>query len=95
MAPSMEQVQQWIKEWIVGVDPEVEVQVLPPHENPREKGDIIPVRLGRHGYRLTVGFPERSLPGSSLPEETCGTVEQVIRLLCYMEVRHLPRPGQD
>ncbi len=94
MAPSMEQVQQLIKEWIVGVEPEVEVQVLAPCDNPREMGAIFPVRLGRRGYRMTVGFPERSLPGLSLPRETCQTLEQVIRLLRYMEARRLPWPGQ-
>jgi len=26
MAPSLEQVQQWVKGWVVDVDPEVEVQ---------------------------------------------------------------------
>lgn len=92
MAPPLEQVQQWVKAWIVGVDPEVEVQVMPPHDDPRENGDIIPVRLGRHGYRMTVGFPERSFPGSPLPEATCRTLEQVVRLLRYMEARGLPHP---
>ena len=37
MTRSLEQVQQWVKAWVVDVDPEVEVQVLPPHDNPREK----------------------------------------------------------
>jgi hypothetical protein len=91
VAPSLEQVQRWVKDWIVGVDPEVEVQVLPARDDPREKGEIIPVRFARHGYRLTVAFPERSLPGSPLPEGTCRTLEQVIRLLRSMEARHLPR----
>jgi hypothetical protein len=89
MAPSPERVQQWIKAWAISVDPEVEVQVLPPHDNPRESGEIIPVRLGRRGYRLIVGFPERSFPGSPLPEETSRTLGQVLRLLCYMEARGL------
>jgi hypothetical protein len=94
MLVSLEQVQQWIKAWMVGVDPEVEVQVLPSYDNPRESGAIFPVRLGRRGYRMTVGFPERSLPGLPLPEETRRTLEQVIRLLRYMEARCLPWPGQ-
>ena len=89
---SIEQVQQWVKEWVVGFDPEVEVQVLSPHDNPREKGEVIPVRLGRHGYRMTVGFPERSFPGSPLPDETRQALEQVLRLLRYMEARGLRRP---
>jgi len=91
MAPSMEQVQQWIKAWIVGVDPEVEVQVLQARDDPQEEGEVIPVRLGRRGYRMTVGFPERSFPGSPLPEQTCRTLEQMIRLLRYMEARGLRR----
>ena len=70
MAVSMEQVQQWVKEWVVGFDPEVDVQVLSPHDDPREMGEIIPVRLGRRAYRLTVGFPESSFSGSPLPEGT-------------------------
>lgn len=91
--PSLEQVQQWVKEWVVGVDPEVEVQVLAPHDDPREIGEIIPVRLSRHGYHMTVGFPERSFLGSSLPNETGHTLAQVVRLLQYMEARSLPRSG--
>ena len=91
MAVSIEQVQQWVKEWVVGFDPEVEVQVLSPHDDPRERGEVIPVRLGRRGYQMAVGFPERSFPGSPLPEETRRTLEQVIRLLRYMEVRGLRR----
>jgi len=91
MGFSVEQVQQWVKAWAVDADPEIEVQVLQPHDNPRERGEIIPVRLGRHGYQMTVGFPERSFPGSPLPEETRRTLEQVIRLLRYMEVRGLRR----
>jgi hypothetical protein len=94
MGFSVEQVQQWVKAWAVDADPEIEVQVLQPHDNPRERGEIIPVRLGRHGYQMTVGFPERSFPGSPLPEETRRTLEQVIRLLRYMETRGLPRPDQ-
>ena len=94
MRPSLEQVQQWVKEWVVGLDPEVEVQVLPPHDNSRESGEIIPVRVGRHGYQMIVGFSERDLPGSPLPRETCRTLEQVVRLLQYMEARGLRRPGQ-
>ncbi len=95
MPVSLEQVQQWVKAWVVGVDPEVAVQVLAPHDDPREKGDIIPIRLGRRGYRMTVGFPERNIPGSPLPEATCRTLDQVIRLLRYMEARGLRRPGQE
>ncbi len=92
MAVSIEQVQQWVKEWVVGFDPEVEVQVLLPHDNPRESGEIIPVRLGRHGYQMTVGFPERSFPESVLPDSTRRTLERVVRLLRYMEARDLRRP---
>ncbi|MBI2457027.1 MAG: hypothetical protein HYV46_12950 [candidate division NC10 bacterium] len=94
MAISLEQVQQWVKGWIVDVDPEVEVQVLPPHDDPRESGEVIPIRLVRHGYRMTVAFPERSVSGSGLPEETCRTLGQVVRLLRYMEARSLRRPDQ-
>ena len=50
--------------------------------------------FGRHGYQMTVGFPERSFPGWPLPDETRNTLEQVIRLLRYMEVRGLRRPGK-
>jgi hypothetical protein len=89
MAVSMELAQQWVKVWAVDVDPEVEVQVLSPHDDPREKGDIIPVRLSRHGYQMTVGFPESCFPGSPLPEATCRTLAQVVRLLGYMEARGL------
>lgn len=95
MAPSLEQVQQWVKEWIVGLDPEVEVQVLPPHDDPRENGDVIPIRLARHGYRMTVAFPERSVSGTSLSDETRRTLGQVVRLLQYMEARGLRRPDQE
>ena len=92
MAVSIEQVQQWVKEWVVGFDPEVEVQVLLPHDNPRESGEIIPVRLGRHGYQMTVGFPERSFPESVLPDSTRRTLERVVRLFRYMEARDLRCP---
>jgi len=92
MTVSIEQVQQWVKEWVVGFDPEVEVQVLLPHDNPRESGEIIPVRLGRHGYQMTVGFPERSFPESVLPDSTRRTLERVVRLLRYMEARDLRCP---
>jgi len=95
VALSLEQVQQWIKAWIVGVDPEVEVQVLRARDDPREMRELIPVRLVRRGYRMIVGFPERSFPGPLLPEETCRTLEQVIRLLQYMEGRGLRRRAQD
>lgn len=94
MGFSVEQVQQWVKAWAVDADLEIEVQVLQPHDNPRERGEIIPVRLGRHGYRMTIGFPESSFPGSPLPEATCRTLAQVARLLRYMEARGLPRPDQ-
>ena len=93
MTPPLEQVQQWVKAWVVGVDPDVEVQVLPPHDDPRERGEVIPVRLGRHGYRMTVGFPESSFPGSQFPEKTCRTLEQMICHLRYMEARGL-RPAE-
>ncbi len=93
MTPSLEQVQQWVKEWVVGFDPEVEVQVLKPHDNPLDIGEVIPVRLRGHGYQMTVGFPERDFCGDRLSEETCRTLEQVIRLLRYMEARDLPRSG--
>ena len=92
MAVSVEQVQPWVKAWAVGFDPEIEVQVLQPHDDPREQGEIIPVRLARHGYRMTVGFPESSFLGPPLPEATCRTLEQVIRLLRYMEARGLRCP---
>lgn len=97
MTLSLEQVQRWVKEWIVSLDPEVEVQVLPPDDNPRDVGEVIPVRLGHCRYRMTVGFPESSFPGSPLPEETCRTLEQVIRLLRHMEARDLQRDreGRD
>jgi hypothetical protein len=91
MAVSVAQVQQWVEAWAADVDPEVELQQ--PHDNPRKRGDVIPVRPGRHGYRMTVGFPESSFPGSPLPEETCRTLMQVIRLLRCMETRDLHRPG--
>jgi hypothetical protein len=94
MPPSLERIQQWVKGWIVDVDPEIEVQALRPHDNPRERGEIIPVRLGRRGYQMTAGFPERSFPGSPLPEATRRTLEQVVRLLRYMEARGLRRPDQ-
>jgi len=94
MAFSLEQVQQWIKAWIVGLDPEVEVQVLPARDDPREMRELIPVRLARRGYQMTVGFPERSFPGPLLPEESRRTLEQVIHLLQYMEARGLRRPVQ-
>lgn len=95
MLVSVEQVQQRIKEWAVGVDPEIEVQVLPPHENPREKGEILPVRLARHGHQMTVGFAESSFAGTHLTEATRETLHQVVRLLRYMEARGLSRPRQD
>ena len=93
MTVSIEQVQRWVKEWVVGFDPEVEVQVLSPHDDPRERGEVIPVRLGRRGYQMTIGFPEVSFPGAPLPDATCRTLAQVVRLLKYMEARGLPRPG--
>jgi hypothetical protein len=91
MIPSVERVQQWVKEWAVTVDLEVDVQVLPPHDNPRESGQIIPIRLRRHGYEATIGFPERVLAGSALPEETRRTLNQALGGLRYMEARGLPR----
>lgn len=91
MAVSAEQVQQWVKARAVDFYPEIEVQVLPPHDNPRERGEIIPVRLGRHGYYMTVGFPESSLPGATLSRDTCRALAQVVRLLRYMEARGLRR----
>lgn len=94
MVPSPERVQQWIKAWIVGVDPEVEVQVLPARDDPREMRELISVCLVRRGYRMIVGFPERSFPGPLLPEESRRTLEQVIHLLQYMEARGLRRPVQ-
>jgi hypothetical protein len=92
---SVEQVQRWIKEWAVEHDPELEVQVLPPHDDPRASGEIVPVRIQRRGYRMTVGFPERSLAGLLLPQDACRTLEQVVRTLRYMEARGLRRPGPD
>ena len=86
---SIEQTQQWVKEWVVNFDPEVEIQILRPHDSLREPGEIIPIRLGRHGYQMTVGFPESSFPGSPLPEATRRTLAQVIRLLRYMEAQGL------
>jgi hypothetical protein len=94
MTVSVERVQQWVKAWATWFDPEIEVQVMPPHDDPRESGEIIPVRLGRHGYQMTVGFPDRCFPGSPLPEATCRTLEQVVRLLRYMEARGLRRPEE-
>ena len=92
MAFPLEQVQQWIKAWVVSVDPEVEVQVLPARDDPREMRELISVCLARRGYRMIVGFPERSFPGPLLPEETRRTLERVARLLQYMEARGLRRP---
>ncbi len=91
MTLSIEQVQQWVKEWVVGLDPEVQVQVLPPHDNPLDIGEVVPVCLGRRGYRMTVRFPERNLREDCLTEELCRTLEQVIRILRYMEARGLRR----
>ena len=68
MAFSLEQVQQWIKAWMVVVDPEVEVRVRSPHDDTRENGGLIPVGPGRHVNQMTMGFPEISFPGSPLPE---------------------------
>ena len=94
MAFPLEQVQQWIKAWIVDMDPEVEVQILPARDDPRDVRELISVCLARRGYRMIVGFPERSFPGPLLPEESRRTLEQVIRLLQYMEARGLRRPVQ-
>ncbi len=93
MAISIEWVQTQVKAWVVGEDPEVEVQTLPPRDDSRQTGQIVPVRLQRHGYRMTVAFPEDTFSGSPLPEATRRTLGQIIRLLRYMEKRHLPRPG--
>jgi hypothetical protein len=89
--PSVDRLQQWIKEWAVGVDQEVEVQVLPPHDDPREAGRTIPIRLGRRGYQWTIGFPECMFVGPALSEETCRALSQAVRCLLYMEARGLPR----
>lgn len=98
MAPSLEQVQRWVKAWIVELDrgggPGGEVQVLSPHDDPRESGEVIPIRLVRHGYRMTVAFPGGTFSGTRLPEETCRTLEQVVRLPQYMEARSLRCPGE-
>ncbi len=91
MAFSMEQVQQRVKDWIVDVDPETEVQVLTPHDDPREGGQIIPIRLGRRGYQWTIGFPDRMFAEAALSEEVQRTLRQVIGRLRYMEARGLPR----
>jgi hypothetical protein len=53
---------------MVGVDPEVEIQVLPACDDPREMRELISVCLARRGYRMIVGFPEHGFPGSPLPE---------------------------
>jgi hypothetical protein len=93
MTPSLERIQQWVKEWAVGVDRELEIQVLPPHDDPRKHGQIVPIRLRRHGYEATVGFPERMLAGSTLPEEA-RRLNQALGGLRYMEARGLPRQGE-
>ncbi len=92
---SMEQVQRLVKEWAVEHDPEVEVQVLPPRDDPRAPGEIVPLQIQRRGYRMTVGFPQGNLAGPPLPQETCRRLEQVVRLLRYMEARGLRRPERD
>ena len=91
----VEQVQRLVKEWAVEHDPEMEAQVLAPRDDPRGPGEIVPLRIQRRGYRMTVGFPERSLVGPPLPQETCRRLEQVVRLLRYMESRGLHRPERD
>jgi hypothetical protein len=89
---SVEQVQRLVKEWAVEHDSEMEIQVLQPRDDPRGPGEIVPLRIQRRGYRMTVGFPERSLVGSPLPQVTCRRLEQVVRLLRYMEAHGLRRP---
>ncbi len=91
MLVSLEQVQQLVKAWAVEEDPELEVQVLAPHKEPRGEELVIPIRLARRGYQLTVAFPEESLATKSLPEEISRTLGQIGRLLRYMETRSLPR----
>ena len=94
MAVSLERVQQWVKAWAVDEDPEVEAQVLDPHTDPQRQEVVIPIRLARRGYQFTVAFPEDDFSETSLSEETSRTLEQIVRLLRYMEVRGLPR-GRD
>jgi hypothetical protein len=91
MQLSGEQLQQCVKAWIVEADPEVDVQVLSPHDDPRERGQIIPIRLGRHGYRVTIGFPERMLEGPELTDATRRTLHQGVRQLLYLEAHGFPR----
>ncbi len=91
MPLSLERVQQWVKAWAVNEDPELEVQVVDPHADPQGQGVVIPIRLARRGYQLTVAFPEESLAKASLPEKTSRTLGQIVRLLRYMELRGLPR----
>ncbi len=91
MALSIEQVHQWVKEWAVRYDPEIEVDVLQPHDNPRDRGEIVPVRLRRHGYQMTVGIPEGGLSESPLPRGTQEILERVVRLLVSMKTRGLRR----
>ncbi len=48
----------------------------------------------RRGYQFTVAFPEDDFSEASLSGETSRTLEQIVRLLRYMEVQGLPR-GRD
>jgi hypothetical protein len=89
----MEHIQQAVKEWAVGVDPEVDVQVLPAHDDPRERGEIIPIRLGRHGYHVTIGFPERMLAEFPLSAEARKTLQQGVRQLIHREARASQKPS--
>ncbi len=68
MGFSIEQAHQCVKEWGMDFDLDIEVEVLQPHDDPRERGQIVPVRLCRHGYHMTVGLCEDSF-GSSLTDE--------------------------
>ncbi len=95
MSVSLERVQQWVKAWAVDEDPELEVQVLDPHRDPQRQEVVIPVRLARRGYQLTVAFPEEGFAKRSLPETIGRTLGQIVRLLRYMESRGMPRPGRS
>ena len=91
MVLSVERIQQWVKEWAASVDQEVEDQVLPPHDDPRQNGQIIPIRLVRHGYQAIIGFSESMQTGAALSDDTRRTLSQAVRGLLYVEVRGLPR----
>ncbi len=92
MVVSLEQVQHRVKTWAVDEDPELEVQVLAPHKDFRGQEMVIPIRLARRGYQLTVALPEEGFTEASLPEETSRTLGQISRLLRYMEARGLSQP---